>query len=174
MSNSAHPPESRRQADAALRHSWLHRFFLAGVMIKGINGLLQSAGGVALLVVDPQTIRDWSQYVADLVGPDDFAGHWLAHLGDRASTARYALAGYLLAHGAIKLFLVTALMRRWLWAYPVAIAVSGVIIALELWWLVFHFSLALPPLMVVDAVICVLIWREHKRLRAIASLPAIN
>ena len=58
-----------------------------------------------------------------------------------------------------------SLLRKWLPAYPVAIAVLGVFVVYELYRATRTGSILLPVLAVVDIVIIVAIVREYRLLR---------
>src|SRR5213596_1008206 len=105
----------------------LHIAFEIGVILKGLNGLLELICGLLLLVFPPSTIQ---RFVVGLThnelskDPNDFiATHLRATAEHLSVSAQLFAALFLLLHGVIKVLLVYALLRRKLWAYPVAIGV---------------------------------------------------
>jgi uncharacterized membrane protein len=77
-------------------------------------------------------------------------------------------AVYLLAHGLVKVILVTALLKNQLWAYPWTIAFLGVFIVYQLYRLSFQPSVWLTALTIFDAVIAWLTYREYRKQLAVA------
>jgi len=65
----------------------------------------------------------------------------------------------------VKLALVLALLRKWVPAYPVAIAVLGAFVVYEVYRATRTGSLLLPVLAVLDIAIIVVIVREYQLLR---------
>ena len=66
----------------------------------------------------------------------------------------------------MKLALVVALLRRWVPAYPVAIAVLGAFVVYEVYRATRTGSILLPVLAALDIAIIVVIVREYRLLRA--------
>lgn len=154
--------------------NWLDRVFAVGIIGKGLNGLAELVGGFLLLVVSPERIH---RVVATLTqgelseDPRDFIATRLLHTasGLTGAATRFG-AVYLLAHGAVKVVLVVALLRDKLWAYPWMIGVLGVFIGYQLYRIALQPTAGLIALTVFDLVIVVLTWREmrqqHRRRRS--------
>jgi uncharacterized membrane protein len=77
-------------------------------------------------------------------------------------------AVYLLAHGVVKVILVTALLKNQLWAYPWMIGFLGIFIVYQLYRLSFRPSVGLTALTIFDAVIAWLTYREYRKQLAVA------
>ena len=99
--------------------------FDVGIFFKGLDGVLEIVGGLLLFVVKPETI---SGIISVLTrhelseDPHDVIARALVRLADQVLADSQMFAGvYLLSHGVIKVFLVEALLRGRLWAYPTAI-----------------------------------------------------
>jgi uncharacterized membrane protein len=74
-------------------------------------------------------------------------------------------AAYLLAHGAVKVALVTALLLNKLWAYPWMIVVMLGFIGYELYRIALDHPVPLMVLAVFDMAIVGLTWREYVQQR---------
>jgi uncharacterized membrane protein len=86
--------------------------------------------------------------------PHDFlATHLLRTAHGLTGSAILFGAVYLLAHGLVKVVLVTALLKNQRWAYPWTIAFLGVFIAYQVYRLSFQPSLGLTGLTIFDTVI---------------------
>src|SRR6185437_839674 len=101
--------------------SWLDRSFFTTITIKGIDGLLETAGAFVVWL-QPEKV---SHLIAALTmhevvrGHNDFVVRHLLHFSSTlVQGGNVLVSAYLLAHGAVKVVLVTALFLRKLWAYP--------------------------------------------------------
>lgn len=149
--------------------SLLDRGFAVGLILKGLDGVLELVGGVLLLFVAPATIH---RVVVALThgelseDPHDFIAVHLLHAtaGLSASSVGFA-AVYLLAHGVVKVVLVIAVLQNRLWAYPWMIAFLLLFIGYQLYRIALHATAGLIALTVFDAVVVWLTYREYRKQR---------
>jgi uncharacterized membrane protein len=149
----------------------LDQTFEVGIVLKGLDGVLEVLGGLLLLAVSPATI---DRLVTGLTqhelseDPHDFlATHLLRTARGLTGSAVLFGAVYLLAHGLVKVVLVAALLKNQLWAYPWTIAFLGVFIVYQLYRLSLKASVGLTALTIFDAVIAWLTWREYRKQLAV-------
>ena len=94
-------------------------------------------GGIALLVVSPAfVLRTIELLTQDEIAEDprDLIANYLLDAARHLSlSSQYFAAYYLLSHGVTKAFLVGALLKNKLWAYPLALIVFGAFIAYQLY-----------------------------------------
>lgn len=152
------------------RGDLLDRAFLVGIVLKGLDGVLEVIGGALLLAVSPATIdslaRTLTQHELSEDPHDFLATHLLHYTGSlTGATVRFG-AVYLLLHGVVKIVLVAAVLKNYLWAYPLMILFLLAFIAYQLYRLTFAPSAGLVGLTVFDAVVTWLTWREYRRRRA--------
>jgi len=147
--------------------------FEVGIVLKGLNGLLELVGGVLLLIVSPAAIKG---VVGILTGgelsenPHDFVASRLLRTAGGLTGAGLTFGGvYLLVHGVVKVTLVIALLCNKLWAYPWMITVLLAFIAYQVYLIVLGPSPGLVALTVFDVLIVVLTWREYRKQRGIRS-----
>ncbi|HZQ47096.1 MAG TPA: DUF2127 domain-containing protein [Verrucomicrobiae bacterium] len=140
--------------------------FKVGVVIKGIDGILEAIFGVALFFTSQTLIRD---LVAKLVhrelleDPDSSIARWLAHLFNHLPIGmQHFAAAYLLAHGLVKLGLVAGLLCGKLWAYPIALVVLSLFVCYQAYRFCHTHSIGLALLSAFDIIIIILIWQEYK------------
>jgi uncharacterized membrane protein len=152
--------------------SLLDQTFQIGIILKGLDGVLEVIGGLLLLVVSPATI---DRVVASLTqhelsqDPHDFlATHLMKTAHGLTGSAVLFGAVYLLSHGAVKIILVAALLRNELWAYPWLIVFLGVFIVYQVYRLSFKPSVGLTLLTLFDAFIAWLTYREYRKQLALA------
>lgn len=163
---------STQQAERveSTRRSVLDHVFGIGVVVKGIDGAIELVVGVALLLVP-----GWVDAVLDAIIDKALAGSStvdvliatvVGHADTQlASGGTALLIAFLIAHGAIKLGLVYALLKRILRAYPWAIGILGVFLVYQLVALSMSPSVLQVLFSALDLVIIVLVWREYRELR---------
>lgn len=142
----------------------LDQAFLVGIVLKGLDGVLEVVGGLLLLFVTPAAIdritRALTQHELSEDPHDFIAVHVLNAAGRvTAGSLRFG-AVYLLLHGAVKIGLVAALLKNKLWAYPWMIAFLVAFIVYQVYRLTIAFSIGLLGLTVFDAIVAALTWRE--------------
>jgi uncharacterized membrane protein len=149
--------------------NWLDRAFEIGIIGKGLNGDAELIGGTLLLFLTPDKIHHLVAAVT--LGelsedPHDFVATHLLHTAT-GLTGNGLLFGaiYLLAHGLVKIVLVTALLLNKLWAYPWMILVLIVFIGYQLYRIALHPTVGMVALTIFDLVIVVLTWREYRQQR---------
>ena len=156
----------------------LDRTFEVSIILKGLDGLLELIGGVLLLAVSPTTINHLinrlTQHELD-EDPHDVIATRLLHFGNglTGSAVRFA-AAYLLVHGIVKVFLVAALLRNKLWAYPWLIITLVVFIGYQLYKIALDPTAWLIALTVFDAFVVWLTWREWRKQRRLAESRLVH
>jgi uncharacterized membrane protein len=164
------PPAPAHDAAKPLSPA-LDKTFKIGLVLKGLDGILEVIGGLLLLLVSPAAIdhlvrmltaHELSEDPHDLVAR--YLLHSTAHLG-RGTTVFGAI--YLLSHGIAKIVLVALVLRNKLWAYPWLIVLLLAFIGYQLYRITaVHFSIALTALTIFDAFLVWLTWREYRAKRA--------
>lgn len=156
-----------------MRERILDLVFLIGVLFKGLDGLLELAGGVLLLFVTPEQVRGAARRATSgelAEDPHDVVANLIlqgaSHLHSRSVGF---IAAYLLLHGLVKLAIVVALLVGTRRIYPWAMAALGAFLVFQLYELVVKPSVGVAVLTVLDAVIIWLTWREWRRGRELRT-----
>lgn len=143
-----------------------HRLFDIGVIIKAIDGVLESTGGILLLTVP---IRTLSHLVRLLTlhelsrDPSDFFSNLLIGAVYHLTTSvKISASLYLIVHGAVKVWLVVMLLRGKLWAYPAAMVIMGGFVCYQLYRFSHHPGWWLLALSIFDTIVIGLIWHEYQ------------
>jgi uncharacterized membrane protein len=149
----------------------LDRTFEVGIILKGLDGLAETIGGVLLLFVSPASISRIAKAVTQhelSEDPHDWISIHLLHYahGLTNATVMYA-AIYLLAHGVVKIVLVGALLRNQMWAYPALIVVLIAFIVYQLYLIAIRPTGGLIALTTFDVAITALTWREWRKQRVL-------
>lgn len=152
------------------RKKMIHETFIAGVILKGVSALLEIFSAVALFFLTPNGLaRAVSAVTAGelMEDPQDIIANALVRYASTFSAnARVFILFYLLSHGLIKVCLLAALVKRYLWAYPLAMSIFGIFGAYQLYRYTHTHSSWLVVLTVFDALIIILTWLEYKNLKA--------
>ena len=147
----------------------LDRTFRITVAFKGLDGLLEIIGGIALLSVPPSSINHIVRALTahELAqDPTDFVARHLLHSASQLSRATTLYGAiYLLSHGVAKVVLVGLVLRNKLWAYPWMIALLLAFIVYQVYQLTSRLSVGLILLTVFDAFVVWLTWREYRSKR---------
>jgi uncharacterized membrane protein len=149
----------------------LDKTFKIGLILKGLDGILEVAGGILLLFLSPhaieQTVRSLTAHELS-EDPHDLIARYLLHTASHLTTSTTLFGAiYLLSHGAAKIVLVVLVLREKLWAYPWLIVLLLAFIAYQLYRITaVHFSVGLTALTVFDAVLVWLTWREYQSKKA--------
>jgi uncharacterized membrane protein len=145
------------------------RLFRVAMLVKGLDGAAELIVAMVLLLVSTATVHRLVADVLarDLLGSADgpLARHVVTVTDGFAAGNRTFAVVYLGLHGVVKLALVVALLRKWLPAYPVAIAVLGAFVVYEVYRATRTGSFLLPVLAALDIAIIVVIVREYRILR---------
>lgn len=161
-----------RHMKAGREHTLLDRTFFISLILKGLDGVLELVGGVALLLVTPAQIaaavRALTRHELS-EDPHDLIANWLITYSNTLDVSATLFGAiYLLLHGIVKVFLVVAVLRDRLWAYPWLIGFLVLFIGYQGYELILHFSWGLLLLTAFDIFIVMLTAREyrlHKRRR---------
>ena len=137
--------------------------------MKGLDAALEIAGGIALWAVSPGLIvRTIGFLTQDEIAedPGDLVANYLRHAARHFSLAsEHFMAIYLLGHGIFKIFVVVALLRSKLWAFPIATIVFGGFVVYQIYRFALTDSLGLIALTVLDLIVIWFIWLEYRAVR---------
>lgn len=142
------------------------RAFRVGLVLKGLDGILELVGGLLLLVVTPSQIHGLVQALTmhELSeDPQDLVAGALVRTSEQLSVSATTFAAiYLLVHGLVKVLLVGAVLRDRLWAYPVLIGFLVLFICYPAYQLTLHFSWPVVALIAFDSIMLVLTSIEYR------------
>ena len=159
--------------------SFVHRAFWVSLVIKGIDGALQLAGGIIVLFIEPGTLgktyRYWSRY---LFTSKHRGNPEAAFIRDAATSFHMSIellvAIYLLVHGIIKVLLVYGLLKERLWVFPAAFVGFGFFLTLEIYRINAHFYWGIMILMCLDVFVISMVWLEYKKVKALTRIDEIS
>lgn len=145
----------------------LDRTFEIGIILKGLDGVVELIGAVLVGFVPAQTIMHIaSKLTAKELAedPNDFiAGHIVQYAHELAGKDKWFATLFLLSHGMIKIVLVVGLLRTLAWAYPFAFVTLGAFVTYQTWLIMHHFTIGMLLLTLFDLFIIWLTWREYQK-----------
>jgi uncharacterized membrane protein len=149
--------------------NFTHRLFQLGMIFKGVDGLIELVGGIALLAFGPTRLNHWvmnaTQYELD-ENPHQFFAHFLSHHAHGFSPSGVHFAAfYLLFQGAVKLWLAEALLRERARVFPIAMALMSLFELYMIYRFALHPGTGVATLFVLNLIIIMLIWREWQQLK---------
>jgi uncharacterized membrane protein len=162
-------PRTNASAPAPLSPA-LDKTFKIGLVLKGLDGILEIIGGILLLFLSPHAIEHIARTLTAhelSEDPHDLIARYILHTSSHLTTNTTLFAAvYLLSHGIAKVVLVALVLRDKLWAYPWLVALLLAFIAYQLYRITaVHFSVGLTLLTIFDAVLVWLTWREYQAKR---------
>ena len=146
--------------------SLLRASFRTGITMKGIDGLLETIGGVLLWFIKPSSMSATIQVLCQHElsrDPHDFIAMHLLHISEKFAHSDPLFASiYLLSHGVVKVVLAIALWLNDLWAYPLAIFVFTAFGVYQIYRYTHTHSMMLLLLTVFDVAVIWLTWAEYR------------
>lgn len=147
----------------------IHELFEVSIILKGVHAALELIGGLFLMFVSTSVITGWVVRLTQkelIEQPNDVITNYFLQMTHHLSVSGKSFAAfYLLSHGIIKLFLVAALLRDKVWAYPASLVVLGLFIFYQIYRFTFTHSVWLIALSVFDVFIVWLVWHEYSLIR---------
>lgn len=155
-----------------------HMLFVVGIFFKGLDGVTETAGGLAFVLLKHSRIIKYTLMVVSgelKEDPNDLIANFLVHLAATTPSATELFAGvFLLVHGMVKIAIVTGLFMRKLWVYPVGEVVLGLFVGYQVYRYARTLSWLLLGVTVVDLFVLFLIWTEYRRLKGLGGMDAIT
>ncbi len=147
----------------------IHDSFEVGIFIKGVDGVLQIVGAIGVGLIKPRHISDWIGFLTThelSTDPHDWLANHLSHFAQTYTVhGQWFAAIYLITHGIVKIFLVYNLVKRKLWAYPVALLAFIAFGIYQTYRYVLTGSLAMLILTILDIAVIILTWLEYRQLK---------
>ena len=147
--------------------SRLDKIFEVGVLLKGLDGLLEVAGGILLLLIKPVYLNQLAitltqhEFAED---PRDFFSTYILHSAQNLSAGSLVFAAlYLLSHGVTKIVLVWEILNNRFWAYLGLIYLTIGFMIYQTYRFSYSHSASLVLLTLFDGVIVYLTVIEYRK-----------
>lgn len=152
------------------KYHFRQRLYRLGILLKGLDAVVEFIGGITLLIVNPRTLDRAARWLTAgelSEDPHDLVSNFIRHAASHVSiSSEHFMAAYLLVHGIVKGAVVAALLRGKLWAYPLALFVFTGFIAYQIYRFTLTGGWGLIALTVFDFIVCCLIWLEYRAVKA--------
>ena len=141
-------------------------YFLGSVLLKGAISLAEMLAALVALIIPVSMLTEWTLYCVRLVLPLPL----LAIAEPRIVSAGAALslvgggliAFYLFTRGFIKLALIVAMLKQYVFAYPWSLVVLAAFVIYQIYELVHTHSLGILAVTLFDLVVMWFIWKEWR------------
>lgn len=147
------------------------KVFEYGILIKGIDGLIELVTAIALIFLSPRRLQGLVVFAThrELAhDPNDFIANFLIHQSHNfTNSAQLFFIVYLAIHAAVKIVSVAGLLRNKMWAYPFSLITLGALTLYQVYDIIFGAGSILVILLTIfDIAILALIWREFQKVKA--------
>jgi uncharacterized membrane protein len=147
----------------------VHRIFLIGIILKGFDGLIEIMSGFFIYFIKPETLNNLAYIITRneiTEDPNDFIANGLIKLAQGfLIDKKLFLFLFLISHGIIKIFLVSQLLKKKIWAYPLAILSFVLFLLYQLYQYYLSFSPGFLILSIIDLFVIILTWLEYNRIK---------
>jgi uncharacterized membrane protein len=167
MDTSIHPPTLWRQP-------WFERIYIIGLIVKGIDGVLEFIAGMAILI-SPSLVHRFLTMLSGEFGehnarPFQFIAEYIGHVdANLLHSGLVFLTLFLIFHGVIKIGLVYCLVRRIEKVYPIALILLIAFFLYEVYVFITTLSIPLAVFMALDLGIIWLVWNEYQEVKSKAK-----
>ncbi|MFA5196963.1 MAG: DUF2127 domain-containing protein [Patescibacteria group bacterium] len=147
----------------------VHDAFEIGIILKGIDGIIEIVGGIVVLFTTPTIFKNLVIFLTKnelIQDPRDIFANYLLRLSASFTVkAEHFTSIFLLSHGVIKVFLVIAMLQKRLWAYPTAMMIFGLFGVYQIYQYSINHSVFLILLTALDVAVIILTYLEYKNLK---------
>jgi len=165
------PRDKTHETNSRKDGSLTDKAFKTALYLKGLDGLLETLGGILLLLISPAQVNRWAARLTQgelSQDPHDLIANHILKSAHHLTGASLAFgAVYLLSHGILKIVLVVEVLRNHLWAYVALIVVTALFVVYQLYRLTSKFSIGLILLTLLDLLIIYLTQKEYRKHQAL-------
>jgi len=148
----------------------LDKIFEVGILLKGLDGVLEVAGGILLLVITPQYLNQLATALTQhelSEDPRDFFATYVLHSTQNLATGSLVFAAlYLLSHGVTKIVLIWEILHHRFWAYLGLIYLTIGFMIYQIYRFSYSHAVSLVLLTLFDGVIVYLTVVEYRKRRS--------
>lgn len=151
------------------KNNIFHKSFKVGILLKGIDGILEIIGGILLVFLNSNRLNGIIVLLTQhelSEDPKDVVANFALKIASNLSLSnQYFGVFYLMSHGIVKLFLVIMLWRKNMWAYPLTIFSLILFIFYQIYRYMINYSVWFIILTVFDVIMIILTLIEYKNNR---------
>lgn|GEM_PF-515775 len=154
--------------------SRLDRIFEVGILLTGLDVLMEVAGGIFLLLIKPEYLNQLATTLTQhefAEDPRDFFSTYILHATQNLSSGSLVFAAlYLLSHGVTKIVLICEILHNRLRAYLALIYLTIGFMIYQIYRFSYSHSAGLVLLTLFDAVIVYLTVVEYRKRQEPSSI----
>lgn len=151
------------------KNNIVHKSFEIGIILKGIDGVLEVIGGILLMFLNPLRLNILTVILTQhelSEDPRDVIANYMIKISSNFSiSTQYFGVFYLISHGVVKFILVMLLREKKLWAYPLTIVSLVLFIIYQIYRYTIDHSIGLLILTIFDIIMIVLTFIEYKSMK---------
>lgn len=144
----------------------IYELFRISVLIKGAISVAEIIVGVLILFIPTPVFLSFSTWLVTLIPNAFLSAHLLAEVLKYTSGTALFLSAYLLSRGLVKVFLIWALLKNKLWAYPASLVILSLFVLYQLYQIAREHSVLVIGITLFDLVVMYFIWREYQIVKA--------
>lgn len=145
----------------------IYKIFEWSLVVKGFNSFWEIILGYIIIFDRKVKILLLSSVMNELnERPNNFLASHLKHILEKTTPNMETYIGvYILIQGIIKIFLITGLIKRKLWVYPMAMYIFLAFVFYQSFRIIHSGSIFFLTLSILDVITILLINHEYKRLK---------
>lgn len=147
----------------------LHKSFEIGIMVKGIDAILEIIGGILLVFLNRNRLNKitilLTQHELSEDPKDVFANFMIKLSSGFSISSQHFGIFYLISHGIVKLILVILLWQKKIWSYLLTIVSLTLFVFYQVYRYTITHSEWLIALTIFDIIMIILTWIEYKRVK---------
>jgi len=140
----------------------VYEFFLLSVLAKGAISLVEVVSGTALFFIPPAFIVASATFILSYLPQGHIVSAVTGEVAKYTTGTVTFVALYLLSRGLIKIFLIAALLKNLLWAYPASLVVLALFVIYQGYQIITSHSIIVTAITIFDLVVMYFIWREWR------------
>ncbi len=158
------------EAPAVWGKPWFERLYRVGIVVKGFDGIVEFVSGMAILLsphlLHMALIGVSAEFGEHNARPFQFIAQYIGRVDTQLfHSGLFFLTLFLITHGAVKIALVYALIRRIVKAYPAALVTLVLFLLYQIYVLITSFSVLMVFFTLLDVAIIWLVWNEYLELK---------
>lgn len=152
-----------------IKNNVIHKSFEIGILLKGIDGILEIIGAVLLKFLNPARLNKLvvllTQHELSKSHKDNILNFMIKFSSNFSISTQDFGVFYLISHGIVKLILVILLWKKKIWAYPLTIVSLILFIIYQAYRYTISHSIFLIVLTIFYIIIILLTYMEYKRMK---------
>lgn len=140
----------------------IYELFRWSVLLKGAISVIEVVSGIALTLIPVALIIAGFSFFTGFLPASALTRMLAKEVAAYTDNTQDFVALYLFSRGIIKVFLIWALLKGKLWAYPSSLIVLALFVLYQLYQILTTHSVLVVLITIFDLVVIYFIWREWR------------